>query len=787
MRAIYRKLWRELWHQRWQSLAIGMVMVCGVAIVVMFLSTLDSLSETRAAYYDRNGFADVFAHLKRAPLAMADRLADIPGVARVEPRVAVSVTLDVEGMPEPATGMIISVPDFRPPSLNRLHLRAGRWIEPGRPGEALVSESFAEAHDLKPGDKVNAIINGRLQSLRLVGIVLSPEYIYSVRPGELIPDDKRFGVFWMSYTELATAFDMDGAFNDVVLKLARRASEEEVIRRVDRLLTPYGCQGAYGRDDQPSYHFLENEMQQLRTMAYVPSTIFIGVTTFLLQVVMSRMVATEREQIATLRAFGYSRFEVALHYLQFAAVIILFGALGGVILGAWMGRGLTQLYTQFFHFPEFNYRLELRVVVLAVGAGSLATIAGSLLTVWRAASEPPARAMQPEAPPRYRATIVERLGLTALVSPAARMILRHLERQPVRSGLSTLGISLAIAVLIMGNFSADTVDFILDVQFSQAQRQSITVTFVEPTSGQAIYDLRHLPGVMHVEPFRSVPVRLRHGPRSRRLAIMGLPSRPQLYRPVDAERRPIDMPDEGLVVSRALAERLGCRAGDLVQVEVLEGERPVRQVPIVALVDDLLDLNAYMEISSLQRLMQEQDAVSGAFLMVDRPQVDRLYAELKETPRIAGVMIKEATVASLQRTMAENLLRMRAINVMFATVIAFGVVYNTARIALAERSRELATLRVLGFTRRETSFILLGEMAVLVALAIPLGMGIGYALASALVAQLATEVFRFPLVIRPTTYAMATTVTLVAALASALIVRRRIDHFDLVAVLKARD
>lgn len=787
MRAIHRKLLRELWQLRWQAFAIVLVMASGVAVVIMSLSTLQSLEESRSRFYDHCRFGHAFVHLKRAPSSIVSRIRGIAGVQAVEARVVQSVLIDVPGLTEPATGRLISYPDHADPVVSRLHLRSGRFLQPDRNGEVLVAEAFATAHRMQPGDQVVAIMNGKQQTLRIVGIVLSPEYVYSVRPGELLPDDKRFGVLWMGYDELAAAFDLKGAFNDVTVTIHPDASEAAVLANLDELLSSYGGTNAYNRALQPSHRFLENELIQLRTMALVPPILFLSVTAFLLHVVMSRLVALQREQIAMMRAFGYTRGEIFRHFLLFALIISFVGAATGVAAGAELGSDLTFMYARFFRFPEFDYRLDWRLVLMTSAISFLAAIGGVWSAVWHAASRPPAQAMQPEAPTMYRASILERLGLQHLFPQFARMILRQLERRPMRAALSSLGISLSIGILVMGNFLEDTVDHVLDFQFFVVQRYDVMVAFVEPSSSQAIRDLDHLPGVIAVEPFRAVPVRLVNRNHQRRLEVLGLEPDSRLMRVVDAQTGPVSLPDNGLAISRRLAEVLECKLGDTLRLETLEGIRASQEVQVVRVLNDYLDLNAYMHLSQICRLLREQDTVSGAFLSVDGYHAESLYARLKRLPRISGVGIKRAAIESYNKTMRENLLRMKTLNVFFAAIVAIGVVYNCARISLAERTRDLATLRVLGFTRREISQILLGELAVLVVAAIPLGLAIGYILSWLLTAALNTEVHRFPLIIHRQTYVFAVLVTIVAAIGSALVVNRRLNRLQLVEVLKARD
>jgi putative ABC transport system permease protein len=788
MSALNRKLLRDLWQMRGQALAISLVIACGIALFVMSLCTLATLRRAQETYYETYRFAHVFAHLKRAPRDVESRLAEIPGVSQVQTRVVEQVTLDVPGLAEPALGRLISIPERTAPHLNQCHLRNGRFPQPGLPGEVLVSEGFAQAHQFVPGDSLRAVINGRKQSLRIVGVALSPEYVYQIRPGDILPDDRRYGVFWMGEIELAAAFDMRGAFNDVSLALSPGASEWEVIRRIDRILEPYGGLGAYGRADQASHKFVSNELEELRGMALVVPTIFLLVAAFLLHVVITRLVGTQREQIATLRAFGYTGREVAWHYLKLILLVALIGTVLGTSLGAQLGRHVASMYTRFFHFPVFEFQLEVGVVAQAVLISVGAALAGTLGAIARASRQPPAEAMRPEPPARYRVTLLERLGLQRWLSPAIRMILRHLEREPMRSLLSILGIALTVAQLILGHFMVDALDYVMDSQFAFAQRQDMSVAFVEPSSSRALAELRRLPGVLNCEPYRSLPVRMRSGPRSRRLAIMGVRPDGRLYRVMDIHRQSVPLPSRGVVLSAKLAEVLSVGLGDRVRVEVLEGRRPIRELPVAGLVDDFSGIAAYMSIEAANRLMDEGDTISGAFLAVDPDLNLSLFRRLKETPRVAGVTIKRAALDSFRETIAENLLRMRLFNVVFASVIAGGVVYNCARIALAERSRDLATLRVIGFTQGEISLIFLGELALLTFAAIPAGLVMGRGLAF-LVIHIAydTELFRIPLIIGRFTYGFAVTVTLAASLLSGLVVRRMLDGLDLIAVLKSKE
>jgi putative ABC transport system permease protein len=787
LKPLQRKLLRDVWHMRGQALAIAMVVMAGVAMLVMYFSTFDSLQRTLDTYYERHRFADVFASARRAPRRLEERAALLPGVAAVETRVVADVTLDVPDMTEPAIGRLVSVPADSRPRLNGVVLRRGRWIEPGRPDEVIASEPFADAHRLQPGDRLSAVINGRHRTLRIVGLGLSPEYVYTIPPGEVIPDDKRFAILWMERRALASAFDMEGGFNDVVLALTRGASSAEVITRLDRLLEPYGAAGAIPRDLQPSHWALVNELRQIRTFGVIVPLIFLGIAAFLLNIALTRALALQRAQIAALKALGYHNTEIGWHYLQWALLIAALGALLGVAVGAWLGSGMINLYNQFFRFPDLLYRLSTGVavagVLVALAAGGL----GAVFAVRHAVRVPPAEAMRPEPPARYRRSFVERPAVQRRLTHATRMVLRNLERQPARAAATVVGIAFAIAILLFGFVFLDVMDHLADVQFSLVQRQDVTVAFVLPASSSALFDLRSLPGVMHAEPYRSVPARIRSGHHSRTLPLTGIRPEPQLSRIVDLAGRPVRLPPSGLVISRMLGEILAVRPGDTVTVEVLDGARPVLRVPVAALVDDALGLNAWMDIKAMHALLREGGTLSGAHLMVDPSRSAALYTRLKALPAVGAVSVTAAALDSFRRVTSQNFAIITTFNVGFAVIIAFGVVYNAARISLSERTRELASLRVLGFTIAEISLILLGELALLTLLAIPIGLSIGWGLSLMMLVFMNNEFYRFPLLLTADNVAVSTLILLAAAFLSGLAVRRKLDHLDLVAVLKMRE
>lgn len=791
MKAIDRKVLRDLSLMRSAAVSIGLVLACGIATFVMSTSTLDSLRRALTDYARTGRLGHIFAPLVRAPSGLVERIETLPGVAAAEARITAEILLLLPDFEEPASARAISLPGIDGPVLNRIHLRAGRMPDPLRSGEILIGESFAAAHGLRPGDRLEAILSGRLQTLEITGIALSAEFIYEIREGDLLPDPRRFTVLWIGEADLAAAGDLDGAFNSVVLLLEPSATARAVMDAVDGLLEPYGGAGAGDRDDQMSWRAVTGELDQLRAMAIIAPILFLAVAAFLFNMTISRLVDRQREIIGLLKAFGYSGGAIARHFLRLAFVIAALGAIVGIAVGAWLGRALTATYASWFRFPVFDYVLRPGIIITATAISAGCALLGTLFAVRRAVRLEPAAAMRPPTPPQYHRGVMEWSGAIRYVPASLRMVLRQCARRPVRTTLTLLGLSFGVAIMVLGTYSADVIDELMDLQFGRVQRQDLTVLFTESREGRCVHECLGIEGVLAAQSFRAVPVRLRAGHRSRRVALLGMdatrPGGEALVALRDEAGGQVDVPSDGLLLSTALADLLAVRAGDMIEVEVLAEERRRFEMPVAATVADLSGLGAWISGDPLRVALREQDRVSGVHLGVDRSMEAEVLRDLREIPAVRAVLVKRAALAGFEETIARSILRMRIANTVFAMIIAVGVVLSSMRIALQERGRDLATLRVLGFTRGEVTGLLLAELLLLLVLAIPLGLVIGHWFAALATAFMQTETQRFPLVIRPATDALAVLVLAGGAALAAATVHFRIARLDLAATLRTAE
>lgn len=781
------KLFRDLWRMKTQAVAIGLVVAVGVMLLVMMSGLVSSLEETRRAYYERYRLADVFAPVVRAPESVLTVLAEIDGVSAVEGRIVGRALIDVASSDLPVQARAVSLPDFGEPRLNDVYLASGRWIDRRRSNEVLLLKSFADAHGLQAGDRFSATMHGSRRSFRIVGIAQSPEFLYTSAPGELVPDDARFGVIWMSRSAMEAAYDLDGAFNEALLAIGQAEDLPRVVAAADRILDEYGAIGAYGLEDQFSNRFIMEEINGLRASAAAVPPIFLAVAAFLLNIVFSRLLQAERQQIGLVKAFGYTDAEVTTHYFKLILIISASGAVLGCLLGLAAGASMVGIYVQYYKFPFLVFEIAPASFVIALFASIGAASLGGLFALRQIFALSPAVAMRPPAPVDYSRSRSFAGGLVQLLDQPTRMVIRRLVRHPGRATGAVAGIAAGMALAggmltIMSGF-----DETIETSFSVIDRSDMLVSFAEPLSERALHAMARIEGVIEVEPTRSAAVVLRNGVHSHRGGLTAITPEAQLYRALDAEGQRLTLPSEGIMLTPALADILRVDAGETLVVDVREGRRPMLQIPVAGIADALLGSPAYMDFDALNAALGEPNRVSGAYLRIDPRHATDIYAALDAMPVVAGLSVKADARAAFQAIMDRGAGAMRFVMAAIAAVIAFGIVFNTARIAYAESAHDLASLRVLGFTKGEAAFVLLGELGILVLIALPLGAATGFGLAFAIAEGFSTDLYQIPVAFAPDALGLSGLAVIAAAAFSGWIVKRESDGANLVLALKSRE
>ncbi len=781
---LWRKLPRDLWTLRAQTAALAVLVLCGVAVLVSSWSSYRSLQTASKTHYDRQRMADVFADLNRAPLTLLPRLQTLPAVDTVEPRLVEDVLIDVPNQEEPALGRFVSIPADGKPRLNHLYLRQGRMPLPADIPDVLVHEAFAEAHTVRPGDALTGLFRGRRRTVRVTGIALSPEFVYALNPAVAFPDNKHFGIFWMPRPSLEKITSMEGAFNNVVLKIVPGASEIKTRAFLDALLAPYGCLGSVPRSRQLSAMLVADEIRQQKAQAVFNPAVFLLVAAFLIHIVLSRLVALQRPQIATLKSLGYRDWEIGSYYAALAGGMALVGIGPGLLAGAGLGTFYARLYRDFFRFPELPFSVSGAALGVGVLAGLVPALAGAAVSVQSVFRLTPAQALRPAVPVGFRPGLFSDVPGIRLLSPEERLVVRGLFARPGRLTMTVLGIAAAMALVINGGFWRDTLDTLVRIQFEEANREHLTVLFRDPRPPSALRELARWPGVIAVEGFRSVPVRIRVGQRVREISLHGLAAGSSMSRALTPDGNPVAPPVSGIFLSRYFERDHGVRVGDTVELEVMEGGPRRRQAIVTGFTDDLVGNSATLRLDDLHRLMDEPPVFSSAKLRVEKGHVSPLYARLKASPQVAAVHVMTLLYQGFQETIAGMVEFFTWILIGFAVAIAAAVIYNSARVTLSERGGELAGLRVLGFSPWTTWGLLFSEVAGPVFLALLPGAGLGLFLSWLSSRLVHTEQFHFPLRLSAQTYGMGVLVITGTSMAAGIWLWRAVRQLNLVEALK---
>lgn len=790
MKVLNKKLIRGIWRSRGQAFAVAMVVMCGAASYICMASAHRNLLLTRDTYYSQYRFADFEIHLERAPRRTVFKLENFPGVRQARPRIVKDVNLDIEGVEEPRVGRLISMPERRRPVLNDVCLVSGRYFEEGVQNEVILSDRFAHENGLALGDRIQVSVGSKKHSLRIVGLGLSPEYVYMIRSvEEIIPDPERFAILWVPEDFAETALAMEAACNNIIGTVHNTDSLDQILDDAEKLLDPYGVFAKTKRENQISARFLADEIKGLEVSAKVVPGIFLGIASMILLVLLNRMVRKERTEIGLLKAYGYTNAAVSWHYLKFALVLAVAGCGVAFFVGQRLARGLIAIYVEFYQFPLLRAQVYPDVLARSMGLAAGAAFVGALMAAWRAAQIAPAESMRPEAPKYAHRIWIE--GFTRLwqsLSFTWKMIARNISRNAFRAGLNVFGVMVSTGVLIMGFFTMDSMYYMLRFQFREAQREDVKVAFPIERGKRAHYEVRRMDHVLRAEPVLQYPFEIRRGWRKKDAVVVGLAQGAHLQKLLDVKRRAVDVGTSGLVLSKRLAQDLDVAPGESVILKPLMGKiKKEKSVRVSKIVKQYLGSSAYMNIDALSRLLDEGFAMNAALLRVEPGKEEALNVSLKDVPGVSAVEIKKHSYEALMDTLAQNMATMNNILVLFAGVIACAVIYNVTSVSLAERQRELASLRVLGFTTAEVGRIVYHENFLLGFLGLLLGIPFGMAICLLLVRLYDTELYRLPYHLERQTFVVAIALTIVFVAFANFAVRHKIKTLDMVEVLKARE
>ncbi|MEL6913168.1 MAG: ABC transporter permease [Pseudomonadota bacterium] len=786
MRALDIKLLRDFLRLWAQGLAIALVLAAGVAIIIMSVGMSRALHESQSAYYEENLFADLFVDARRAPVSLLPEVLSIPGVVQAHADIRAFATIDRPGQAKAATGLLISYDVRSPPLLNLPLLRSGAW--PERPDEVVVNEPFAAANGYTLGSRFWITLDGKKRAVVIVGTALSPEFIYTQGPGALLPESDTFAIVWLSAPLMEASYDMAGAFNTLAISLLPHADTEMVGDDLESLLAPFGGRAQRDRSEQQSHAFLQSEIEQLEVMATFLPPIFLGITVFLVNMVVGRIVSQERAEIGLLKAVGYSDLDICLHYLLLAGLIAVIGIAIGSLAGSWLALSMARTYAQYFDFPSLVFSVPLQTYAGASLLALAATSLGGLRSAIAAARLEPAVAMAPPAPANFRTSGIDWLVAVLRFSQPARMVLRGITRWPLRAAATLIGVALAVSTLVASAFFPDSLDVIIDVGFYQSNRQDVAILFSPDVSASGLEEVRRLPGVLTAEPQHFHQVVLRRGPVEKKAQLSTIRRGAELTQVVDGAGAPVELDARGLLLAERLADQLQVSTRERLEVRFDGDRQETIAIPVAGVVTQYFGLGAYLDYSEFNRLFGEAPRMTAANVMLADPFNAQDFDEaIKDIPAIVSAVNMTANRVNFLETISRNILVMTTIYVILGGIITVGVCYNAARIQLSERARELASLRILGFSRLDVALVLAGEVMLLALLAQPLGWWLGTQIARAMTESFSSDLYTIPLVLNPATFAQTSLVVLGAAVISVLMVSRRLGELDLIAVLKTRE
>ena len=787
MNILFKNLLRDIKKSKGQFISILIIVVLGVTFYTAINSAFENLSNSSTKYYEDYRLADIWVDIYNAPIAIKEKLESIPNVKTATGRIIKDASINISE--ENATLRFITLPDIKRDIINDVVIKSGRYFSDSDSNQCLLDEDFFKANNLNLGEYIYPIINGNKVKLKVVGSVKSPEFVYILKDSsEMMADNKRFGIIYIKQSFGEAIFDLKGFINNIAIQISNGSDVKVIKDDVKKALKNYGVKSVIDREEQTSSKMISEEIKQLKSMGGTFPIIFFMVASVIIYIMMGRMVENQRTQIGVLKAVGFTNVQVLTYYMSYSAIIAFIGSFIGSIIGTYMGVGMTKLYNQYFNLPLGDVKIYGEFVVPAF----MLTLFFCLFAGYNSCKAifkiMPSEAMREKSPQSGKKIIVEKIDLIwRNISYLEKIIIRNLFRYKKRALLISIGVIFSSAILLVALSMSDSMNFMIKQQYGNIQDYDIKVKLSKLISVEELNNIKNITHVKELEPVLETGVEISNGWKSKNVGFTALVKDPQMYKVEDKNGNAISIPKNGILISEKLANTLGVKVNDSVNIKFYFPGKDKKEMVVKGIVVQYLGLSTYTSMDNLNGILGEGMIASSAVLKLDNINFENeVKDKLRDMPNVTSVESKTDSLNALLKTMG-GMEASIGVYIILSGILLIAVLYNIATINIFERQRELATLKVLGFTNNEVKKLIFNENYIIVIFGMIIGLPFGKWLGAYLMASSSTDAYTIPYIIEIKTYIIAIILTLLFTAITNLTLMKKIKALDMIEVLKNKE
>ncbi len=778
---------RDIKSNKGQYIAVILVVVIGIAMYNATLMSYENLSNSVEYYYEEYNLPHLFVRLNKSSESVVRVAEGVDGVTSARGRLVLDVPMEVPDYEGRVQARVVSVPPSNNDALNKLYLEDGRYVSGSYRDTVLVEKMFMEFHGLEIGSTIYPIVDGKRIELEVGGKAVSPEHIYVIPSAQaMMPDNERFTILFLEHGFMQQLFGYDGMVNEVIVEIKDEDRVEEIKKELEDRLKHYGLISVTERDEEVSYVMMENELNGLESMGSAYPVIFLTIGSIVIYMLLLRLVDNQRLQIGVLMALGFTKRAILFHYLGYALFVGFVGSALGSLAGIKLGGALTRYYLVFFNVPVLQIKTYVSVIIIGILMSVVFCGIAGLNAAKRVLKIAPAEAMRPVAPIEGKKWWGERiLPFIGSMKISWRLTFRNMWRNKKRTIFTVSAISMTVGLMISILMMLDSVDYLFEMAFGDALSYDYKVAFTTDVHQDIVNDLSEFEEITYVEPIAEYPFRLKNGWREKNTMIMGIERNSRVYHLSGLNGGRIDVPREGILLTEGLAESLGVKRGDMLTIEALNKPGIERQVTVKGLVEEYMGGSGFMELDVLNGVLQEGSTINNALINL-RYNSGNFVRDIEGMAYVQSVREPDDMVKQYNEYMGLMYAYIGVI-ITLSCIMGFAIIYNTTTISIMERKRELASLRIMGFTNKKVSELIFNENTAVSVMGLIVGMPLGRFMGVQMLNYVPEDMMSLPLVIFPKTYVLAAVTVALFVILAQMANMRRISRMDLVEVMKSRE